>query len=53
MEKLLNLTEDEIIYIELALESLIQTLNNAFQDEEGIIHPSEKYKQLLKKITNN
>lgn len=52
MEKILNLTEDEIIFIELALESHIETLKNRFQNEEHIIHPAEKYETLLEQIKN-
>lgn len=52
METSLQLTQEEIFLLQLALETQINVLRNRFKDEEGIIHPAERYEELDKKTTD-
>lgn len=50
MEQLQQLTKDDMMRIELALEGHIETLRNRFDDDPRYKHPARAYEQLLEKI---
>lgn len=52
MEKL-ELTQEELGLIELALQDYVDTLNHRFDDldESKYVHPGKKYELLFNKIT--
>jgi len=50
MPNQIELTREEMIYLELAIELQINYLRNKFEDEPGYHHPAIKYENLHKKI---
>lgn len=51
MENQLQLTQEEIGIIELALGETISVCKNRFRDELGSLHPAKKFEDLYDKIT--
>lgn len=52
MESKIQLTQEDLGLLELALGETITVLKNRFEDEVEYVHPAKKYEELYDKLTD-